>query len=201
MVLAGTVMSITTLSGEFNTSELPRLAPEPITVTVSRLVAPGREREFEALGAELVTLVARANGCLGAGLLKPGHLGGQHQIVARFNDAMSLRVWERSTERAELMAKIDALVVETRVQRTVGVDAWFELPSRAEPKRPVAAHVFTDVVWAFPVVLGASLYVGPKLLGLPLELRTLLTMTLVTVVMRLAVGPVRGAIRRRRRLG
>jgi antibiotic biosynthesis monooxygenase (ABM) superfamily enzyme len=59
----------------------------------------------------------------------------------------------------------------------------------------------TDVAWAFPVVLGASLVVGPMLLGLPIEVRTLLSMTLVTVVMRLGVGPVRGALRKRRRLG
>ncbi|MGE3689155.1 MAG: antibiotic biosynthesis monooxygenase [Acidimicrobiia bacterium] len=194
-------MSMTTLSGAFDTSELPRLAPEPITVTVSRLLVPGREAEFEGLAAELVVLVSHFTGCLGAGLLKPGHDGGEHQIVVRFNDALSLRAWERSAERAELMAKIDALVLETRVQRTVGVDTWFELSSRAEPKRPVAAHVATDVAWAFPVVLSASLVVGPMLLGLPLEVRTLLSMTLVTVVMRLGVGPMRGALRKRRRLG
>ena len=42
--------------------------------------------------------------------------------------------------------------------------------------------------------------VGLKV-GLPIEVRTLLSMTLVTVVMRLGVGPVRGALRKRRRLG
>ena len=45
------------------------------------------------------------------------------------------------------------------------------------------------------------LIVGPMLLGLPIEVRTLLSMTLVTVVMRLGVGPMRGALRKRRRLG
>jgi len=190
-----------TLSGAFDTSELPRLAPEPITVTVSRRVVPGREDEFTALAGELITVVSGFDGCLGAGLLKPGSSGGEHQVVVRFNDALSLRVWERSPERAAIMQQIDDVVTETRIARTVGVDAWFELPSRAEPKRPVALHVLTDVAWAFPVVLGASLYLAPQLLGLPMELRTLASITIVTVVMRLAVGPLRGALRRRRRLG
>lgn len=194
-------MPTLTLSGAFDTSELPKLAPDPVTVTVSRQVSPGREAEFDQLAAQVVDAVERFPGNLGAGVLKSCVEGGEYHIVFRFVDAVSLRAWERSPERAELLGRMDGMVLDTRIQRTVGVDAWFELPSRAEPKRSVVAHVLTDVAWAFPVVFGASLYVGPKLLGLPIELRTLASMTIVTVVMRLAVGPMRGAIRRRRRLG
>ena len=194
-------MSTFTLSGAFDTSELPKLAPDPVTVTVSRRVVPGREVEFEELADAVVAAVERFPGSLGAGILRSALEGGEYHIVFRFVDALSLRAWERSPERAELLGRMDGMVAATRMQRTVGVDAWFELPSRAEPKRSVAAHVLTDVAWAFPVVFGASLYVGPKLLGLPIEVRTLASMTIVTVVMRLGVGPMRGALRRRRRLG
>lgn len=194
-------MPTLTLSGAFDTSELPKLAPEPVTITVSRRVVTGCEASFEDLAGEIVAAVEDFPGSLGAGVLRPGADGGEYHIVFRFVDAISLRAWERSEVRAELLGRTDGMVLDTRVQRTVGVDTWFELPSRAEPKRRFMTHVLTDVAWAFPVVFGASLYIGPKLLRLPIELRTLASMTIVTVVMRLGVGPMRGALRRRRRLG
>ena len=70
-----------TLSGAFDTSELPRLAPEPITVTVSRRVVPGREDEFTALAGELITVVSGFDGCLGAGLLNSVHLRRSHILI------------------------------------------------------------------------------------------------------------------------
>ena len=45
---------------------------EPVTVTVARRVAPGREAEFEQWSAELTRRAARFPGFLGAGLLRPG---------------------------------------------------------------------------------------------------------------------------------
>lgn len=191
----------TLLSGPFDTSELPRLASEPVTVTVGRVVRPGKEPEFEAWAAQVVERVEKFPGSLGVGILRPGEPNGEYQIIFRFVDALSLRAWERSPERTEQLRQVDSIVVQTRVQRTVGVDNWFDLSERAEPKRPVVTHVLTDVAWAFPVVAAASIYLGPKLLKLPFEIRTAASMLVVTTVMRLAVGPLRGRIRRRRTLG
>ena len=189
------------LSGPFDTSELPRLASEPVTVTVGRTILPGREPEFEAWAERTSTKIERFPGSLGAGVLRPGQPGGEYQIVFRFADALSLRAWERSPQRAVLLSELDEIVLETRVQRTVGVDNFLEAPGRAELKRHAATHVVTDVAWAFPVVAAVSLYIGPRLLKLPFELRTALSMLVVTSAMRLGVGPIRGRIRRRRRLG
>lgn len=191
----------TLLSGSFDTSELPRLASEPVTVTVGRQVLPGKEAEFEAWAEQLMARVERFPGSLGAGLLKPGQPGGEYQIVFRFNDALSLRAWERSPQRTLMLGEVDSIVTQTRVMRTVGVENWFDLPDRAEPKQHAVKAVITDVAWAFPVVAAASIYLGPKLLRLPFELRTAASMLVVTTVMRLAVGPMRGRLRKRRRLG
>ncbi len=189
------------LSGPFDTSELPRLASEPVTVTVGRRVKLGREADFEAWAADVTRRIEQFPGSLGAGMLKPGDVGGEYQIVFRFTDALSLRAWERSPQRAAMMAEVAEMVIETRVQRTVGVDSWFELPSRAEPKRSIWQHVMFDAAWSFPVVAAASLYLGPRLLPLPFEVRTLISMVVIGSVMRIGVGPVRGNLRRRRKLG
>jgi uncharacterized protein len=191
-------MTTTTLSGSFDTSELPKLAANPVTVTVSRAVAPGKEIEFENWAETITTRLSAYPGSLGAGLLRPGPEGGDYQMVFRFADAMSLRLWERSEQRTELLAEIDPIVTETRVQRTVGVEEWFDLPDRAEPTRRFWHRVFTDVAWVYPVAIVVSLFVAPYLARMPIEVRTLLSSGLITIVMRAGIGPLRKRLRSRR---
>jgi antibiotic biosynthesis monooxygenase (ABM) superfamily enzyme len=189
------------LSGPFDTSELPRIGAEPVTVTVGRVVVPGKEAEFEAWAEAMSARLEQFPGSLGAGVLRPGEPGGEYQIVFRFVDALSLRAWERSPQRAAQLREVEGMVVETRVQRTVGVDDWFEAPARAAIRRPLAAHVAIDVAWGFPIVALVSIYLGPRLLELPFEVRTLLSMLVVTTAVKLGIDPIRGRLRRRRRLG
>jgi antibiotic biosynthesis monooxygenase (ABM) superfamily enzyme len=161
------VSPTTTLTGPFDTSELPRLGSDPVTVTVSRVVLPGRENEFEAWAGEVEETLAGFPGCLGAGLLRPGPAGGPYQIVFRFTDPVSLRRWEHSPERAALLAQLDDVIEDTRVQRTVGVDRWFEAPALLEPARPWWQRWVHDLAWIYPVSVGMSLLVSPRLVGMP----------------------------------
>jgi uncharacterized protein len=201
MVLGGDEMTMMTLSGRFDTSELPKLAADPVTVTVSRAVSPGKEVEFENWAETITTRLSSFPGSLGAGLLRPGPDGGDYHMVFRFKDALSLRLWERSPQRAALLDEIDPIVTETRVQRTVGVEEWFDLPDRAEPQRSFWKRVFSDVAWVYPVAIVVSLFVAPFLARMPIELRTLLSSALITVVMRAGVGPFRKRLRSRRTFG
>lgn len=190
----------TLLSGPFDTGQLPRIASEPVTVTVSRSIAPGREAEFAAW-CDLMTERARAfPGCLGAGVLHPGPDGGDFQVVFRFVDGLALRLWERSPQRAALLAQADEFVTSARVHRTVGVEDWFDLPARSEPRRPLWRRIVTDLLWVYPVALLATIFFAPFIVGLPLGARTILMTALITLVMRLGVVPVRGRLRSRRRM-
>ena len=133
-------------------------------------------------------------------VLMPGPDGGEHQIVFRMVDGMHLRAWEKSPERAALMRKADEFVVAERVVRTVGVEEWFGLSGRAEPKRSLWSHVVTDVLWVYPVAIVTSLYVAPAIARLSMEVRVVVTTLFITAVMRLAVGPMRSRLRSRRTL-
>ncbi len=188
----------TLLSGPYDTARLPRIAPAPVTVTVSRSIEPGREIEFEAWSEQMVAKAKAFPGSLGAGVLRPGPDGGDYQVIFRFVDGLALRLWERSPQRAALLAEADQFVTSARVHRTVGVEDWFDMPRRAEPRRPLWRRIVTDVLWVYPVALFASIFVAPFLARLPLEARTILVTVLITVVMRLAVGPMRGRLRSRR---
>ena len=142
----------------------------------------------------------KVHGCLGAGVLHPGPDGGEHQIIIRFVDGLHLRQWERSPERAALMARAAGFVEKERIQRTVGIDNWFELSDRAEPKRPLWGRIATDVAWVYPVAIVISLLVAPRIAELPFAVRVTISTLLITAVMRLAVGPLRSRLRSRRTL-
>ena len=188
------------LSGAFDTAQLPRIAPDPVTVTVARTVAPGFEAQYVQWTEDFVATLRKFHGCLGAGVLHPGPDGGEHQIVFRFVDGLHLREWERSPQRAVLMAKAAGFVDNERVQATVGVDNWFELSQRAEPKRPLWGRIVTDVAWVYPVAIATSLVVAPRIAQLPFAVRVTISTGLITAVMRLAVGPLRSKLRSRRTL-
>jgi antibiotic biosynthesis monooxygenase (ABM) superfamily enzyme len=189
-----------TLSGPFDTAQLPRIAPDPVTVTVARTVVPGREGEYLAWTEEVIATLSAFHGCLGAGVLHPGPDGGDHQFVFRFVDGLHLREWERSPQRAVLMQAATGFVTSERITRTVGVEEFFGLPARAEPKRSLWARIFTDVAWVYPIAIGSSLIVAPRIAELPMEVRVVISTGLITLVMRLAVGPLRSKLRSRRTL-
>ncbi len=193
------VMSLA-LSGPFDTGKLPRLAPDPVTVTVARRIQPGYEAEFLRWADEMVATVQRFPGCLGAAVFHPGHEGGEYQIVVRFADGLRLRDWERSEVRNELMDRSERFVTAARMQRTVGVDEWFEAAAHAQPKRTWWQRLFVDVAWVFPVSLLSSLFVAPVVRDLPLLVRVLIGVAVITVALQVVVSPARKRLRALRRL-
>jgi antibiotic biosynthesis monooxygenase (ABM) superfamily enzyme len=189
-----------TLSGPFDTGQLPRIAADPVTVTVARTVVPGREAEYEAWTKDVIEILSRFHGCLGAGGLHPGPDGGDHQFVFRFVDGIHLREWERSPQRATLMARAAGFITSERITRTVGVENFFELPARAEPKRRLWGRIVTDVAWVYPVAIASSIVVAPRIIDLPIEVRVVVSTLLISAVMRVGVGPLRSKLRSKRRL-
>jgi uncharacterized protein len=188
------------LTGAFDTARLPVIAAEPVTVTVARRVLPGHEAEFLRWTDDLLDEARRHPGFLGGGVLHPGDAGGEYHVMVRFADGLSLRRWERSSERQALMTQAEPFVTATRLQRTVGVDEWFEAAGNASPPAPTWRRVLADVAWVYPVSLAMAVFVAPAIAELALGERVLLGATLITIAMTVAVGPVRRWLRKRRRL-
>ena len=187
------------LSGPFDTGQLPRIAAYPVTVTVARTVAPGWEAEFLKWADELVAAAREFPGCLGAAVLHPGADGGEYQIIVRFSDGLMLRVWECSAIRNDLMERADKFVTGSRMSRTVGVDEWFNAAGNAEPKRPLWKKLWFDVAWVYPAALLISVVLAPLLVKIPLGIRVLTSIAVVTLVMQFIVMPIRKRLRAKRR--
>lgn len=124
--------------------------PDPVTVTVARRVAAGREADFEAWSGELTRAAAGYQGFLGAGMLRPSHVGEPWHVIFRFDSAEHLHAWEGSHQRSELLEAGRELVEQTDMHRVSGLETWFALPGRTAPAPPK---------WKMFLVSGSTFYV------------------------------------------
>lgn len=147
-------------------------------MTIARTVAPGREGEFEDWSAALTQAAAVRPGFLGAGLLRPGHVGEAWHVVFRFATAADLAAWESSPERAAILAAGESLVHATASHRVSGLETWFALPGRTAPAPPrwkmflvsaaaiyllniVLNGVYGELIAAWPTVVRVALFSVP----------------------------------------
>ncbi len=162
---------------------------EPVTVTVARRVAVGREREFEQWYDGIIGAACRFPGFLGSGVLRPHTADQDWHVVYRFADPHALARWETSPERAEWLRKADDLAQETGVERVSGLETWFSLPGHTAPAPPRWKMFFVTLAAIVPLVLLMNLTVLPLLSDWPLVARTLVFSGSLTGLMTWLVMP------------
>jgi uncharacterized protein len=160
---------------------------EPVTVTIARRVAPGREADFATWSSELTAAASAFAGYLGAGMLRPSHVGDPWHVVYRFASAADLKAWEDSPERARLLAAGEELVHSTAVPRVTGLETWFELPGRTAPAPPRWKMFLVSLAGISTLQLLGNLAVEP--MHLVLAARVLVTSAAVTGLMTWVVMP------------
>jgi antibiotic biosynthesis monooxygenase (ABM) superfamily enzyme len=169
-------------------SLLPTTA-EPVTVTVARRVAVGREQDFERWYDGIIATASRFPGFLGSGVLRPNTSEQDWHVVYRFTDPSSLERWETSTERAGWLREADDLARETGVARVSGLETWFSLPGRTAPAPPRWKMFLVTLVAIVPLVLLMNVFVLPMLSSWPLVARVLVFSGSLTGLMTWVVMP------------
>jgi antibiotic biosynthesis monooxygenase (ABM) superfamily enzyme len=162
---------------------------EPVTVTVARQVAPGRETEFEDWADRLTAAAARYHGFLGAGLLRPGRLGEDWHVVYRFDSPAHLDEWQRSPARARLLAEGEAVMRTTGTSRITGLETWFALPGRTAPAPPRWKMFLVTAAGQYPLQVAVYALLGALAAGWPTILRLALFVPLVAASMTWLVMP------------
>jgi len=160
-----------------------------VTVTVARRVAPGREVEFEDWAERLTRAAAAFPGFLGAGLLRPGHVGEEWHVVYRFDSAGHLADWENAPERKAMLASGEHLMEETAVHRVSGLETWFALPGRTAPAPPRWKMFLVSVAGIYSLQLLFNSAVGRAVAPWPLALRVAALAATVTALMTWLVMP------------
>ena len=156
-------------------------------MTVARRVAPGREADFAVWSDRLTAAASRFPGFLGAGMLRPRAVGEPWHVVFRFASPAELGGWERSPERARLLAVGQELIAATDVHRVSGLETWFELPGRTAPAPPRWKMFLVSVSGIFLLQLGFNKALEP--VHLALVPRVLLIAVAVTALMTWLVMP------------
>ncbi|HCL11864.1 MAG: antibiotic biosynthesis monooxygenase [Alteromonadaceae bacterium TMED7] len=168
------------------------LQQEPITVIISRRVKPEDTEAFEALSAEMTHRASQFKGYLSTAMFRPaGPDDPEYRIIFKFTDQDSLAVWEASDERAEMLEKVeDLLISPSEREKVSGLVTWFSLPSK-NPVTPPPRYKMTIVSWLalYPAVTAIFWLFGPWLAELPLLIRTMIVTGVVMVLMSYVLMP------------
>ncbi|WP_423923490.1 antibiotic biosynthesis monooxygenase [Frigoribacterium sp. 2-23] len=169
----------------------------PITISITRHVAPERVREANAWARAGQDLIASYPGYLGSGWIRSDADGPEWHMLFRFTDSENLARWERSPERAWWVASANGIVHDT--ERRTGIEGWFDRPETVEaigddppealPAPPRWKQMVSIFVGFFPVNVIAQYALAPVTHDWPLVLRALLTIVCVMPVMVYLVLP------------
>ena len=154
--------------------------PEPVTVTVARVVRPDRREAFEKWADDALSMAAAFPGNLGATLLRPGPSSSEYHLVYRFADDESLAGWERSPERRRMLDQLAEMVDEERYARVSGLESFFTRPAQPGPRWRLTVLTIAAV---FAVTSVMQQFVMPFLGAWPLELRLLLSAVVVVILL------------------
>lgn len=165
---------------------------EPVTVSITRHLDPGREREMVCWVQAGMALAERFPGYLGGGWVRPGAASETWHMLYRFSDAESLAEWEGSHERGWWLDSAGGLgVVESRVERRTGIEGWFDDPTTrdirdlrvAPPAPPRWKQASVIFLVFYPLSLLANWLLGPLLADVPFALRVFCVVIVMTPVM------------------
>ena len=119
--------------------------PEPVTVTVARVVRPEHAAAFERWAEDVLAVASRFPGNLGASLLHPGPGSSEYHLVYRFEDDRSLAAWERSSERRSALAHVEDMVDDERYHRISGLESFFTRAPQPGPRWRMTALTIAAV--------------------------------------------------------
>jgi hypothetical protein len=160
--------------------------PEPVTVTVARVVRPEHREEFQRWADDVLAVASRFPGNLGASLLHPGPGSSEYHLVYRFEDDRSLAAWERSSERRSALAHVEDMVDDERYQRISGLESFFTRPPQPGPRWRLTVLTIAVV---FAITSLFQQVAMPFLVSWPLEARLALSAVVVVLLLGHVVMP------------
>jgi antibiotic biosynthesis monooxygenase (ABM) superfamily enzyme len=172
------------LRSRFGATEAPH--PEPVTVTVARVVRPDRREAFERWAEDVLEVASRFPGNLGASLLHPGPGSSEYHLVYRFEDDESLAAWERSKERRSALAHVESMVDDERYARVAGLESFFTRPPQPGPRWRMTLLTIAAV---FGITSLFQVVGTPFLAAWPVEGRLALSATVVVLLLGHVVMP------------
>lgn len=170
----------------------------PLTVSITRRVAPEDELLMQAWVHAGTSMAERFPGFLGAGWVRSGTE--DWHMLYRFDSRAHLDAWERSPERLRWLRSAADLVEHRRTEYRTGIEGWFDEPMSTVPGAGQTGSLGADgpdaaaapaapprwkqasVIWIafFPTSLVLTYLLSPVTGHWPPALRVLVTTLLAT---------------------
>ncbi|MGB0102035.1 MAG: antibiotic biosynthesis monooxygenase [Nocardioides sp.] len=163
----------------------------PVTVSITRTIAPGHGDEMLAWIRAGSALATRFDGFLGSGWVRPVRDSHEWHMLYRFADEESLAVWEASPQRAWWLGAAQGLVGESRIERRTGIEGWFDTPVThdvedlrpAAPAPPRWKQACVIFLVFYPLSVTANWLAGYVVADWVLPLRVLAVVLVMTPIM------------------
>ena len=163
----------------------------PVTVSITRTIAPDHDDEMVAWMHAGTALAARFSGFLGSGWVRPAVDSEEWHMLYRFADDESLALWEASPQRQWWLGAAQGLVGESQVERRTGIEGWFDPPLTrdvqdlrpAAPAPPRWKQACVIFLVFFPLSLCVNWLSGHFLADVWLPARVLVGVLAMTPVM------------------
>src|SRR6478735_7323879 len=101
----------------------------PVTVSITRTIAPGHDAQMVAWMQAGSALAADFDGFLGCGWVRPASDSEEWHMLYRFASDDSLATWQASSQREWWLGAAQGLVGESQVERRTGIEGWFDEPA------------------------------------------------------------------------
>lgn len=164
----------------------------PVTVTIRRLVRPGREAAFEESLRAFIPQALKFPGHLGVQVLRPMPGSVREWIVViKFQSRPHYDAFRTSAEYTGWCSQLlDLLEAEPVYEEQSGLESWFALPHAVSqpvlPRWKMAAVTWIGVNVA---VIGLVSLLGPWMEAWPMIAQSLLINTLVVALLTWAIMP------------
>ena len=163
----------------------------PVTVSITRTVAPDHSDEMLAWIRAGPQPAPRFDGFLGSGWVRPSPDSAEWHMLYRFADEDSLAAWEASPQRRWWLGAAQGLVGESRIERRTGIEGWFDPPVArdvedlrpAPPAPPRWKQACVIFLVFYPLSVLANWAAGHTIWSWPLLLRVLAVVLVMTPVM------------------
>ncbi|WP_269541458.1 antibiotic biosynthesis monooxygenase [Cerasicoccus fimbriatus] len=165
--------------------------PEPVTVFVSRTAKPGREAELEQWLRDVREASSQFPGFVTSRSIESedGNHPGEFEVVFTFDSAENFSRWCNSPEKKALYNRVSELVTEQKIRKISGMEPWLDLspPDMAPP--PKWKMFLLAFLGVYPTLNVVFFFMMPLVRDLPMWLRLLCTVPVISALMTFLVMP------------
>lgn len=166
--------------------------PEPVTLVFTWTVKQGKEKAFENWAHRITEAAATFEGHLGANWVKPVTNSKNYTVIYKFDTVDHFMEWEHSMIRKTMLREVEEYTKgsTSKLEQITGLETWFTLPGSLTIKPPPKWKMaIATAIGIYPIGLFFQAYIAPYMNEVPLLLRPVVLILLLTPLMTYVIMP------------